>query len=220
MSINNFGYQNIPIFKINHYIPKEGIISDEKYDKTNIKKYNDCNKYIFVGYRNNIIKDIILKLEKGYDNITNKESELLEKYILNYKRKFGKIVVNHTKFIFTNISEFTTIEHLMIQLNYLIDKSSNLLPNNQYLWCKYSDMSYELFIDINKYLFGIDNDLNNETNIVREIFISNLEKLLDLSYEEILDAIIKDNSLKYTNKKPTLFNNKIIEFDKLYLNDE
>lgn len=220
MSINNFGYQNIPIFKINHYIPNDKKISDEKYDKNNINKFNDCYKYIFVGFRENKIKKILLKLEKGYNNITNSESQLLEKSIFNYRKKFGKIVVNNTKFIFANISEFTTIEHLMTELNYLIDKSNNLLPNNQYLWCKYSEMSYEVFIDINKYLFGIENDLNNDSKLEREIFISNLEKLLDLSYEEIIDIVISENSLKYSNKKPTLFSNKFIEFEKLYLNEE
>ena len=136
MSINKFGYQNLPIYKVNYYINK-----------------NEYIKYIFVGERDKNIKNILSKLEKGYNNITNSESNILDKEILNYKKIFGDIIPEQCKFIYSYISNFTNITNLLIKINYFIDKDSKeLLPQNQYLWVKYSNFDYQKFIDINKYV--------------------------------------------------------------------
>ena len=72
MSINKFGYQNLPIYKVNYYINK-----------------NEYIKYILIGERDNSMKNILSKLEKGYNDITDSESNILDKAIRNYKKIFG-----------------------------------------------------------------------------------------------------------------------------------
>ena len=86
MSINKFGYQNLPIYKVNYYINK-----------------NEFIKYIFIGERDKNIKNILNKLEKGYNNISNSESDILDKEILNFKKIFDDIIPEQCKFIYSYI---------------------------------------------------------------------------------------------------------------------
>ena len=98
MSINKFGYQNLPIYKVNYYINK-----------------NEFIKYIFIGERDKNIKNILNKLEKGYNNISNSDwlvfnFQMFESY---YQKKCLVFLQDLTLFYFlTSIDDtLDTIGH-------------------------------------------------------------------------------------------------------------
>ena len=175
----------------------------------------DYEKFIYVGQRSSNIVKILTKLQKGYQALTKKDEQELEKEINYFKKIFGEIIPYKTYFIYDYIEDSITIKNLQEKIYNTLPDNKNLMPNHQYLWAKVNNIS-------NLYLINICNSFfENEAYITKETFIEKLENLLMMTKKEITNYIKELFPAIYKGKNEiNLFKPEIIYYKDIIMNDE
>ena len=133
-------------------------------------KKNDLIKLIFVGPREDNIKDILDELL--VKKVTSSQSKILNKEIPYYNKIFGDIISNKTFFIYNFINENDCIYHIQETLCYNFNKlfKIKILPQNMYLWYQSKNIKLETFLCYLNQIFFDKKEIPNK------IFIERIEK--------------------------------------------
>ena len=189
-----------------------------------IRKYSsnttDDEKFIFVGPEQTIVKDILTKIEKnGYQDLSSKEIELLNEHIPYYKKKFGSIIPNNTKFIYAYLLEDDSILTIKRKIQYYLADSNNkdfLVPSQQHLWIQCQNISYDLMVNFINDVFK-----TNENIKIYDVY-KKLQVSLMLDTNDQINTLLKSLfSKKYNDKDtPNLFKNTNINYYDALKNEE
>ena len=156
-----------------------------------IKSFNKNDsdiKLIFIGPRENNIKEILSKLEKK-KSLTKEEHKTLENAIPHYDTKFGSLENADPSFVYEYMEENLPVEHVRIILYETLktrietDRIPHYLPPNQLIYKYAKTTDYKSHIALVNYLFGDNEYLENEE------FYNKLYKLTLLNKDEIINKL-------------------------------